>query len=150
MSVSQLSQTRTRMVCRVLGPYVVIACVAALVRVSDMQELISELEASSLDTWLSGILALVFGLIIVVFHPYWRGTAAIIVSVLGWLAVLEGVLYLVFPTPVVSMADSMVSAQALWVPFCIVFGLLGLYLTYAGWAPVRAEPASQAASHTGG
>lgn len=133
---------------RVIGPYIVIACVAAVVRASDMQALFSELDANSMLTWLSGVLAVVFGLIVVAFHPYWRGAAAIVVSVVGWLGVLEGLLFLIFPAPVVSLADSMVGAQALWVPFCIVLGLVGLYLTYVGWAPAPAESASPVASST--
>ncbi|MGB0961340.1 MAG: hypothetical protein ACPGVY_01435 [Mycobacterium sp.] len=148
MNVSQQSQTRTRMFCRVIGPYIVIACVAAVVRASDMQALFSELDANSMVSWLSGVLALLFGLVVVAFHPYWRGAAAIIVSVVGWLAVLEGLLYLVFPTPVVSLADGMIGAQALWVAFCIVFSLVGLYLTYVGWAPTATEPTSPDASST--
>lgn len=66
-----------------LGPYFVIFCVAAVARASDMQALLSQFEANSLWTWVAGALALAFGLIIVAGHQYWRGIAAIIVSLLG-------------------------------------------------------------------
>jgi hypothetical protein len=133
---------------RVIGPYIVIACGAAVVRASDMQALFSELEANSLWTWMSAVLALVFGVIVVAFHQYWRGAAAIIVSILGWLAVLERLFLLAFPTAIVSIADSMIGAQAWLVSYCVALGLAGLYLTYVGWAPAPTQPTSHAARST--
>jgi hypothetical protein len=85
MNVSQQSQARTRMFSRVLGPFLVIVDITAIARASDMQKLLSQFEANSLWTWVTGAFILVFGLTIVAAHQYWRGAAAIIVSVLGWL-----------------------------------------------------------------
>jgi hypothetical protein len=146
MHVSQQSQTRTRMFSRVLGPFLVIVDVTAIARASDMQKLLSQFEANSLWTWVTGAFILVFGLIIVAGHQYWRGAAAIIVSVLGWLVTLRGLLLLAFPKVFVSVANSMVGAQAWWVAVCITAALAGLYLTYVGWAPAPSRPTPQAAS----
>jgi len=140
MNVSQQSQTRTRMFSRVLGPFLVIVDVTAIARASDMQKLLSQFEANSLWTWITGAFILAFGLIIVAAHQYWRGAAAIIVSVLGWLVTLRGLLLLAFPQVFVSVANSMIGAQAWWVAVCIIAGLVGLYLTYVGWAPVPSRP----------
>ncbi len=140
MSVSLDSQARTRMFCRVLGPLLVIVDVTAVARASDMQNLLSQFEANSLWTWVTGAFVLVLGLVMVAGHQYWHGAAAIIVSVLGWIVTLRGVLLLAFPKAFVSAANSMIGAQAVWVSLCIVFALLGLYLTCVGWAP--AGPAS--------
>ena len=134
MNVSQQSQTRTRMFSRVLGPFLVIVDVTAIARASDMQKLLSQFEANSLWTWVTGAFILVFGLIIVAAHQYWRGAAAIIVSVLGWLVTLRGLLLLVFPKAFVSVANTMIGAQAWWVALCTAAALVGLYLTYVGWS----------------
>ncbi len=148
MNVSQQSQTPTRMFSRVLGPFLVILDVTAIARASDMQKLLSQFEANSLWTFVTGAFILVFGLIIVAGHQYWRGAAAIIVSVLGWLVTLRGLLLLAFPKVFVSVANSMIGAQAWWVTLCIAAALVGLYLTYVGWAPAPSRPTPQAASQT--
>lgn len=148
MNVSQQSQTRTRMFSRVLGPFLVIVDVTAVARASDMQKLLSEFEANSLWTWVTGAFILLFGLIIVGAHQYWRGAAAIIVSVLGWLILLRGLLLLAFPKAFVSVANTMIGAQALWVTLCIAAALVGLYLTYLGWSRAPSRPTPQQASHT--
>ena len=133
MSISAQTQTRTRMFSRVIGPFLIIVCVTAVARASDIQALFSEFEANSLWTWVIGASALALGLAMVTGHQYWRGAAAIIVSLLGWLVVLRGVLLLAFPSAFISMANSMIGAQALWVALAVGFALLGVYLTYVGW-----------------
>jgi hypothetical protein len=139
MNVAQESQARTQMLSRVLGPFLVIVDVTAVVRASDMQALLSQFEANSLWTFVTGAFILLFGLIVVAAHQYWQGAAAIIVSLLGWLVVLRGLLLLAFPRTFVSVANSMIGAQAWWVTLCIAFALVGLYLTYVGWAPAARE-----------
>jgi hypothetical protein len=133
---------------RVLGPLLVIVDATAVARASYMQTLLSQFEANSLWTWVTGAFILLFGLIVVAGHQYWHGAAAIIVSLLGWLITLRGLLLFAFPQAFVSLANRMIGAQASWVAACIVFALVGLYLTYVGWAPVPNRPKSQAAQST--
>jgi len=146
MSVSQESQARTRMFARVLGPFLVIVDVTAVAHASDMQKLLSQFEATSLWTWVAGAFVLLFGLVMVAGHQYWRGAAAIIVSLLGWLVTLRGLLLLAFPKAFLSAANAMIGAQAWWVTLCIALALVGVYLTYVGWAPTPSRPTQQAAA----
>ncbi|QUR69369.1 hypothetical protein [Mycobacterium spongiae] len=142
MSTSQL-QPRTQMLARVLGPFTVIVCITAVARASDMSALLSQFEANSLWTWVAGAFVLVFGLIMVAAHQYWRGAAAIIVSLFGWLITLRGLMLLAFPKAFVSLANAMMDAQGLWVALCIAFAVVGLYLTYVGWMSAPDQPAPQ-------
>lgn len=145
MAASPQSQARTRLFARALGPFLVVADATALARASDMQPLLSQFEANSLWTWVTGAFILLFGLFVVAAHPYWRGAAAITVSLLGWLITLRGLLLFAFPQVFVSAANGMVGAQGWWVAACVIFALIGLYLTYAGWAPPAGKPKTQAA-----
>jgi glucose uptake protein GlcU len=135
MSSSQQTPTTTRMFARVLGPLLFIACTTAVVRGPDMRALLSDFAANALWPWVTGALVLAGGLIIVALHQHWRGAAAFIVSLSGWLMVLRGVLLLAFPATFESMANSVVNMGALWRGVCIVLAAIGLYLTYVGWAP---------------
>lgn len=148
MSSSQESQHSTRMFARVLGPFFVISCVTAVVRASDMRALVSDFGTNPLWPWVAGAFVLVGGLTIVALHQFWRGVAAVIVSVMGWLLTLRGLLLLAFPTTFMSMANSVVEAGALWRTVCVCFALIGLYLTYVGWMPAPSRPMSQAGSST--
>ena len=148
MSSSHQPQFRTRMFARVLGPFLVIACATAGARASEMSSLISAFGANALWSWVTGSFVLVGGLVMVALHSYWRTPAAIVVSTLGWLVVLRGVLLLAFPTAFISMANSVIGMGALWRVVCILFAVLGLYLTYVGWMPQSGRSAPRAASTT--
>jgi hypothetical protein len=149
MSSQQETQVRTRMFARVLGPFLLIVCFTAAVRTLDTRALISEFAANPLWPWVAGAFVLLGGLIIVAFHQIWRGIAAIIVSLLGWLVTLRGLLLLAFPSAFISMANSVIGMGPLWRAVCIGFAAIGVYLTYVGWAPApkptavsdRARPA---------
>lgn len=144
MNAPRQSQTATRFFARALGPFLVVIDVTAVARASDMQSLLSQFEANSMWTFVTGAFILLLGLSIVAAHQIWRGAAAVIVSLLGWLIVLRGVLLVAFPKVFASLANDMVGAQAWWITLCVVFAIVGLYLTYVGWtpAPKRQEPRS--------
>ena len=148
-SPSQQSQTRTRLFARVLGPFLVIVDITAVAaRPSDMRAVLSEFVANPLWAWFAGSFVLLGGLTIVALHQYWRGPAAIIVSLVGWLVVLRGVLLLAFPQTFVSVANSMTGSEAWWRVLCIAFALVGLYLTYVGWIPGTSRSSSLASRPT--
>lgn len=141
--MSEQAQARTRTFSRVIGPFLVIVCVTAVARSSDIRALFVQFEANSLWGWVIGASALALGLTMVTVHQYWRGAAAVIVSLLGWLVVLRGVLLLAFPSAFISMANNMIGAPAVWVSLAIVFALVGLYLTYTGWLQVPPGQSSE-------
>jgi len=148
MSSSHQPQLRTRMFARVLGPIFVLVSATAGARTSEMHSLMSAFVANALWSWVAGTFVLTGGLVVAAFHSYWRDPAAIVVSLMGWLITLRGVLLLAFPTAFISMANSVIGMGDLWRAICIGFTMIGLYLTYVGWMPPSDRSAPQAASET--
>lgn len=136
MSRTDQPQMRTRSFARVLGPLVVIVSGAAAAQTTEMYSLTSDLAANPMWGWVFGPFVLLGGLVIIALHPYWRGLAAIVVSVLGWLVVLRGVLMMAFPATFISVARSVIDQGDLWRGLCIVCAAFGFYLTYVGWMPL--------------
>jgi hypothetical protein len=148
MNSSQQSQARTRMFARVLGPFLVILTTTTVARTSDMRALVSEFGANSVWPFVTGAFVLLSGLVVVALHQYWRGAAAVMVSVLGWLTALKGLFLMAFPRTYISVADSALDATTWWQASFVVFGLIGLYLTYVGWGPAPSRPTTQTTSST--
>ena len=148
MSASQQSQAKTRMFARVLGPFLVVTTATAVARTSDMRTLLSEFSANLVWPWVTGAFVLLIGLVVVALHQDWRGAAAVIVSVLGWLTALKGLFLMAFPRTYISAANSMLDTTAWWWTGFILMGLIGLYLTYVGWAPGASRPTSQSTRST--
>src|ERR1700740_1433950 len=97
MSASELTEVRPLMFARALGPFFTIVPTTVAMRGSYMQTLFTEFKANPMWPWLFGAVLLMFGLIIIAFHQYWRSPAAIIVSAVGWFLALRGVLLLTVP-----------------------------------------------------
>lgn len=148
MESSHQPQRRTRMFARVMGPYLAIIAVTAALRPTDMRAMLSGFEADPLWSWVTGAFILLFGLVVIALHPYWRGAPAIIVSALGWLVAVKGLFLIAGPRTYFSMANSAVDAMTWWRIGAIVEVAIGLYLAYVGWVPARTRPVSQPASST--
>lgn len=132
-------QATTQAFARVLGPFFTIVSATVVARSADMPRLLSEFDSSPVWPWVTGAFVLMAGIIVVALHPYWRGTPAVIVSLLGWIMVVRGILLMAFPDFFMSIADRTIGAEGVWRTVFAVLVLVGLYLTYTGWI-VRAKP----------
>ena len=143
MSASQQSQATTRMFARVIGPFLTVVTATALVRAPELWTHVRQFSDDPLWTWVGGAFTLLAGLVVVAAHPYWRGVAAISVSALGWLTALKGFALVAFPATLTSFPAVASDAPNWWRAGYALFVLLGLYLTYVGWAPIPRRPARQ-------
>ena len=142
MSPTPQIQPRTRLFARVLGPYLVIAALSMICRATYMRTMIEAFTADAVWPWVAGAFVLPMGLVILVLHPYWRGPAATIVSLLGCLTAVKGIALMAFPQSYLSMGHTAVNATPWWQASSAVVAVLGLYLTYIGWIPTRPHPGS--------
>jgi len=122
---------RTRLFCRVIGPYYTIFGLAVLLRRNEMQSLLAEVTSS--QAWVAGAMVLLGGIAIVAFHQIWREPAAIIVSLIGWLMLARGITLIGFPAVATTLAERMIDSGWPWWLVYAGVALLGLYLTYVGW-----------------
>jgi|KBSSwiStaDraftv2_1062776.scaffolds.fasta_scaffold686030_2 uncharacterized membrane protein len=90
MVANQEIQQRTRGVARVLGPFYVIVGIVVAVRAADMRAMLSEFTISNTSPWITGAFLLMGGIAIIAFHPYWRGAAEALVSIVGWGMAFQG------------------------------------------------------------
>ncbi|WP_407686440.1 hypothetical protein [Mycobacterium sp. HUMS_1102779] len=137
MTTPQQSQLRTRMFARVLGPFFTLVPTTVAVRGSYMRTLFTEFQANPMWPWLFGAILLIFGLVIIAFHQYWRGPAAIIVSLLGWFLAIRGVLLLTVPGAYDAAGKALYGpgeTAVIWALF-LCLAAAGMYLTYVGWKP---------------
>jgi hypothetical protein len=151
MSRSTQTQVRTWMFARAFGPFFLIAPSIIAVRAStQMPVLLHEFESDPIWQWVLGAVLLMWGCIIIAFHQYWRGAAAILVSLLGWVLAIRGVLILAIPSVYNSIGNTLEqSAIPLVRAIFAGLALVGLYLTYVGWAtkPATQQDRPDAAGH---
>ena len=140
------TSARTQSFARVLGPYLAIVSFVAAVRTSEMRTLLSEFTASQVWPWVTGAFVLIGGIAVVAFHNQWRNPAAVIVSLLGWMLVVRGVVLLAFPAAFTSLADQMIGATGALQTLYVELAVLGVYLTIVGWRPGRTSAPPEVSS----
>jgi hypothetical protein len=100
-----------------------------------MAEIVSDFTASPVWAWVTGAFVLLTGLTVIAVHPYWRGAPAVIVSVTGWLMAVKGFFLLAFSQNYLEAASNAIGTGVVWRAIELFAAGIGLYLTYAGWAP---------------
>jgi len=120
-------------IARLMGPYFVVAGIGMLLNQAAYAAMIAEFVHSNALIFISGVLSLPAGLAILNVHRAWTADWRVIVTILGWLAVIGGVLRLVLPQ-VTAMIGSTVYAGSAAVPiFAVIALVLGGFLSVKGF-----------------
>ncbi len=118
---------------KIMGPLLLIVGLGLFINLEHYRRMLSDFGASSLSIYMAGTTALLLGLLIVVFHNVWVVGWPVIITLLGWSAVIKGTVRLVAPRIVADRAGiygrntNVIMASAL-----ITFGL-GVALAYFGF-----------------
>ena len=84
--------------------------------------------------YLGGIMAVVIGYLILAFHNTWTKDLSVIITVIGWLALVKGILILVRPKMMIALTKAMLKENTLKIMATWVI-LLGLAFSFLGFCP---------------
>jgi hypothetical protein len=126
--------TSSKMIAGLMGPTLAAIAIAMLLNFSSFPALAEQVSRDPALIFLSGILLLVAGLAIVRAHNVWTGGWPILVTILGWLAVLSGLLRMFFPSRLAAIAAGLGQSTGLIIGVAIVFLLIGAFLSFKGYS----------------
>lgn len=116
------------------GLYLVIVVLCMWLRPSNVKRWLHLAEDASM-MWIAGAMSLVLGLLSVLSHNVWSDDWRLLITLLGWMALIKGITRLMWPDSVAKMALTMGQKKALVATSLIVCFVIGLYLMYQGfWA----------------
>ncbi|MEX1382797.1 hypothetical protein [Lutibacter sp.] len=120
------------LIAKIIGIVYVSFGIGLLANKAFYKETISNLFENSGYLIIGGFIAIVFGVFIIENHNIWEANWTVIISIIGWIALLKGILLLAFPTKL-DFLKSMFSNDLflkLLTPLVLVFGLIFLYLGF--------------------
>jgi len=120
-------------IARLMGPLLLVNAIAILVNRRGFQEMIAGATRNPAVIYLTGLLTLLAGLLVLEFHNVWVLDWRVLVTVVGWLSILGGIARIVFPAGMAAIGERMVSRDSLMVGGAIVSILLGGTLTIKGY-----------------
>ena len=117
-----------------LGPTLIASAASIFINLNAWPALIDQAFHNPALIFVTGYPLFVAGLAIVHFHNRWTGGWPIVVTVLGWLAVVSGLSRILFPTRLVGIATKAV--QTTWVmPIAAtVMLLVGAFLSFKAYS----------------
>jgi hypothetical protein len=117
-----------------LGLYMVAAGIGFLTGRGSYATLIDELRDNTALGYVTGAFVFALGAAMVAVHNLWTGPLAIVVSLAGWGALIEGVLMLAIRRTFLGWVKVIPFTPATMVPYGIAAIVFGAVLLYAGLA----------------
>ena len=120
-------------IARIIGPFFVVAGIGMLFNQASYTAMIAEFVHSNALIYISGLLSLPAGLAIVNVHRAWTADWRVVITILGWLMVIGGVMRIVLPRLITSIGTPVYSGTATIVVFAVVALVLGGFLSFQGY-----------------
>ncbi len=126
--------TLTEILARFFGLYMLAAGIGVALNGVDLPKMMEEMRQSPFATYLGGIIAFAFGAAIIGLHNDFSSGLAIVVSLVGWVALIEGVVILAFPKAMQAFADEFVGLIGSAKVWGVAVAALGVVLLGFGFA----------------
>ena len=124
---------RSRAIAGLMGPVLVAMAAALLLNKKLMPELAQQMQHDFGIIFLSGILLLVTGLSIVRVHNDWAGGWPVLVTLLGWLAIIGGLARMLYFRHLALLAPGIVQYPAVITGAAVILLLVGVFLILKGY-----------------
>jgi hypothetical protein len=134
--------TGTIFLSRLIGIYCVLVALAMVVNKPATTAAVIALVHNAPLLYVFGLIVVAVGLAMILAHNVWSGGALpVIVTLIGWLTLIKGLLFLFLPPPAAVGIVLWGSAyeQFFYLDVAVAF-VLGAYLTYAGFRPRPGAP----------
>jgi hypothetical protein len=129
MSIVVIPLTLT--LAKAIGVYMIAAGLSGLLAPARWTAILDALRANAALTYLAGVAAFGLGAAIAIAHTVWTDPLAIAVTLIGWAGVIEGVLLIAWPKPILDLGASLVRPAGAR-PMAIVALVAGAILLVLG------------------
>jgi hypothetical protein len=128
--------TNAELIAGYAGPVMIAIAAAMLLNRGAIVGVIKDMANGPAFIFLAGLLTLLAGLAIVRAHNVWSAEWTVLVTVIGWLAIISGIVRIVWPDRIASVANRILSSENAITGWGFVVLMLGAFLTTKGYALV--------------
>ena len=80
-------------------------------------------------------MALVVGYLILAFHNTWTKDLSVIITIIGWIALIKGIVILIQPKMMITLSKAILKIENILKIEAIVVIVLGLVFSFLGFCP---------------
>ena len=126
--------TTSKTIAALTGPTLVAMAAAMLLNLGSLPAMTEEISHEPVLILVSGVLLFVAGLAIVRVHNHWAADWEVLVTVLGWLAIVGGLIRMLFPIQLAAFVAGVGQRTGAMSAALVVFLLVGAFLSYKGYS----------------
>jgi hypothetical protein len=116
-----------------IGPTLIALAAALLINLGSISALVESVSHDPALVLVSGVLSFVAGLAVVRVHNHWAGDWAVLVTILGWLLLVGGLVRILFPIWLAGMAANFGQSTGFIAGEAVVFLVIGAFLSYKAY-----------------
>jgi len=118
---------------RLIGPFALALGLALVVQGSGFRTFAGEFMASPALIFLSGVITLPAGLAIVLTHNGWTPDWRVVITIVGWLAVVTGAIRMIVPQQAAAKARGVIAQPLIPKIGAAIWLAIGALLSYYGY-----------------
>ena len=120
-------------IARLIGPTFIVIGIGVLLNGSFYDAMIAEAVKSPALIYFAGLFALVPGLAMLNVYRAWTADWRVVITILGWLMVIGGIVRIVLPQLIATLATDIYSGTPVLAIFAVIILVVGAYLSFEGY-----------------
>lgn len=118
---------------KAIGFFFIVMAIAMFAKEKKIKVMIKEVCSNPALMFLAGEINLVIGILIVLMHNVWVWDWRVLVTLVGWMCLIKGIVRTLFPHVAVRVMNNMTKKPANFQTAAVVVGVIGLILGYYGF-----------------
>jgi hypothetical protein len=118
---------------RLIGPFFLIVALGLLINQAQFRILADEFMRSPALVFLTGLMILPVGLALVLTHNVWTADWRVLITILGWLAIIKGAIRLLAPQQTLDVGRTFLAKPNVIIISAAVWLVVGAVLTFFGY-----------------
>ena len=119
-----------------IGPTLIALAAALLINLGSISTLVESVSRDPALVLVSGVLSFVAGLAVVRVHNHWAGDWAVLVTILGWLLLVGGLVRILFPIWLAGMAANLAQNTGFIAGEAVVLLVIRAFLSYKAYISI--------------
>lgn len=125
--------TLTLALAKAMGVYMIAAGISGFISPDRWRLILDQFRADAALTYISGAFVFALGVAIIMAHNIWTDPLSIAVTLIGWVAAIEGIVLIVMPKPLLDFSASLLrpGSTKIFAAFSLILGavllLAGLF-----------------------
>lgn len=118
---------------KAIGFIYIVVAIMLFSKQKKVKVIVKEVCSDPAMLFMTGMISLVLGTLIVLFHNIWVWDWRLLITLIGWLAIVRGIVRTLFPHIAVKIMNKMIKKKDKYQAAAVIILVVGVVLSYYGF-----------------